>query len=38
MTHAVNIEYQHLGSPLHQNQERSNTARCLENVFHIILY
>jgi len=38
MTYAVNIEYQNLGSPAHQKQDRFNTARCLETIFHILTF
>ena len=38
VTHGINSGYQNLGSPLHQKQEISNTARCLETAFYILTF
>jgi hypothetical protein len=38
ITRGVNIGYQNLGSPLHEKQEISNTARCLEITFNMLTF
>jgi hypothetical protein len=35
-SHGINTRYQHLGSPLHQKQDMSNTARSWEPAFYVL--
>jgi len=38
ITHRVKDGYQNLGSPLHQKQEISDTARCMQTALYVLTF